>query len=213
MTENIETTSVPESFDLLAWIDTGTIATREVTLFIDHEAAVEYADIQKQLAVLQAEADAVLAEDGPMTYTPPHADEIADLEAQAEVLQGRLDAAKAVWTVRAISHDELKQVFNSIKYPKAPVPPKDGAAKPLVEAFYDKSEAYGLAKMEVDEARKVALVATAVTSVVTGVGVRDSVTAEELQLLKKRPHGQQWLDMLWAAVESASDSKVTPPVF
>jgi len=114
----------PAEFDLMDWLNTGTIARRRVTIYNDPSLVDEFERIEARLAELgwsddetpgQAKADAPLVD--------PAAEEIEDLLAERDSVIARWDAAKSVWTVRAVSQTEVERSFDEVPIPKAPTPP------------------------------------------------------------------------------------------
>ena len=190
-------------FDLIAFLDTGTVATRDVRIYIDHESFGAHRTVLADIARLRAEYGEHLPSSGVVD---------ADLEAKAVELEERLRASEIVWTVRAASRDEYQAAFKSVKRPKHPNAPKDKAPQPIVDAYHAKVEEYALAKLEADETFKVTLLAEVVIAVKTPAGCSDGITVDELQSLRSRPHGQQWIDLLWAAFNEASDERAEPPI-
>ncbi|WP_344250964.1 hypothetical protein, partial [Isoptericola hypogeus] len=118
---------------------------------------------------------------------------------------------KAVWTVRAVSRDEVHASYEELPDPKMPVPPKDGAAQRLHDEFGNRVQEYTRAKAKADEDRKLVLLAVAVVGIETSRGNTDYVTVEQLRALRSRPHGQQWITLLYGAMEAATENDVEIP--
>jgi hypothetical protein len=187
-------------FDFIAWLDTGVVATRKVTLYIDAAAAAEYMRVVAELDSVEAGED-----DDSMT-----GGKAAHLRERKAELEAMLKDAQMVVTVRALSKEEVDAANEAIPSPKSPMPPKENAAPEVQARFMEKIEVFLKAKQQAEEARKLALLGVAVQQIETAAGTRDHITAEELASFRKRPHGQQWLDLLWAATNEATDEKANP---
>ena len=206
MSETKDAAGVTEDFDLLAFVATGTIARREVVIYNDHEAARECQRLQEAI-------DAADDED-PKTDGPLGGDfqSKAELEAEAASWLERLQASKMTWTVRALSAEEIDRAYEAVPDPKMPTPPKDGAAQGLKDRFTERWVAYQVDVEKAKADRRLVLIAAAVESIETPAGVSGAITAETLRSLRGKPHGQGWIDRLWAAVDEASSEEVEPPV-
>ncbi|GAA1992925.1 hypothetical protein GCM10009718_33310 [Isoptericola halotolerans] len=211
MDQTKDAAGVTEDFDLLAFVETGTIATREVVIYTDHEAARRCQEIEAALDALDDDGPDDRKQDAPLGA---ESDETrrAELEAEAEQWLERLQASKMTWTVRALSNDEIKASFDVVAAPKMPVPPKEGVAQAIKDRWHERVEEYGRKKAEADEDRNLVLVANAVVGIETPAGSTGSVTVEQLKALRSKPHGQQWIDRLYTAVDAATSDEVEPPV-
>ena len=220
MTTTASESITVESFDLLDWINTGTVARRQVPLYIDHDAYAEVKRLCEELEELgwtaeQAAEDARRApQDGPLSGSVDayRTEQMRALEAELESWSARLDASRMLWTVRAVSEDEVRASFDAIPVPKAPLPPKDGAAQAIQERWMERVSEFNRAKAAAEEERKLHLIAAAVTCVETVKGARDVVTIDELRALRSRPHGGQWIERLYKAIGEATDENAEPPV-
>jgi hypothetical protein len=186
---------VAEDFDLLEFIDSGTIARREVVIYTDHEAAARCHEIA-------AEPDA-----GPEESL---GETTSDAEA-AEWLE-RLMASKMTWTVRALSSDEIERAMDEVKPPAMPVPPNNNAPRQVHEQWAEQVREYNVAKAKADADRRLVLISYAVLGVETARGTLAAVDVDTLRGLRAKPHGQGWIDKLYAAVDEASSEDVEPPV-
>jgi hypothetical protein len=210
-------TITPETFDLLDWIQTGTVARRQVPIFIDHAAFAEYQRLTGRLKELGWSAlEATRAErpaDGPLDEpVNPHTEEIAALEEELAGVEERLFASRMVWTVRALSRDEIEATFDQCPDPKLPVPPKDGAAKAVHDKWMEKVSENQKGIRNADRTRELLMIQAATESVETARGVRDEVTVEELRAIRSRPHGAAWMDQLSEAIAAATNENAEPPV-
>ena len=215
MPANTPTESITEdAFDLLDWINTGTVARRQVVIYTDHEAYAQAVRITDRLAELGwTERDDDRPQDGPLSEgIGPDDDEVAALEAELESWSARLDKSRMTWTVRAVSKDEITAAADANPEPKMPPPPKDGAPAAVQERWMERVQAYNRAKRVRDEVVNLAVVAAAVVSIETPAGTQDGVTVDQLRALQGRPHGAQWVERLYKAVEQATDENVAPPV-
>lgn len=195
------------------WLKTGTIGRRTVTIYADVEAGKRLAEIDQRLTELTAAADDTDAPvDAPLSAST--APEIAELEAEAEVLLDRLEDSKSVWTVRAVSQDEVEATYTAergVVSPKMPVPPPQGAAQKVQERYAENFRAYAERNEQARKERRLHLLVIAVETIETARGTREGVTLEQLHALQARPHGQQWIDTLYQAVQAATEQDVEPP--
>lgn len=210
------------AFDLLDWIKTGTVARRQVVIFTDHEAHSEAARITAEMDALGWTAEQAAEDerrrgrpaDGPLSEAGDSgtADQLAALERELGTWSERLDASRMVWTVRAISQDEAQRAYDAIKQPSMPLPPKEGAAASVQEAWAARVAEVNVKRREADELRQLHAIAAAVESVETPAGVREGVTVDELKALRGIPHGAQWIEKLAAAMDAATTEDIAPPV-
>lgn len=202
-----------DSFDLMGWIESGTVARREVTIYNDPALVTEYNQLQAQLDELgysdDEEARTQRAQDA--TLGDGHGAEIQDLLDRMADLYSRWQDSKAVWTVRAVSVDEINAAQKQLPDPKMPIPPKEGAAQRLQDAWAEKAREYSLEKVQADEDRKLVLLAIAVVGIETPAGSATGATFEQLKALRSRPHGAQWIELLYQAMEAATENDVEIP--
>jgi len=207
--ENDET--IAEDFNLLDWIKTGTIAKREVTIYIDHDAATEYADVLKEIAKIDPD-DLDIDGDVPLGHADPAVLRLEELRDRQAILEDALRDARMVWTVRAVSRDEIDAVFEAVPAPRPPLPAKENLNAAAQEKFLARVEGYNKAKAKCDEERQLRLLAVSVMSIETRKGIKDSVSLDELKALRGRPHGQQWITLLTQAMDAATGAEAAPPV-
>lgn len=213
MTE--ETTTIPETFDLLDYIHSGTIATREVVLYADEAAGDELDRLVKALEALgwsedgQALRSGERPQDGPLDESGDEA-EIADLLEQAVAAKEALESSRSVWTVQALSDEAAREAMDSVEMPKMPTPPKESAPERERERYLARHIAYGKEREKAEREQRRALLAAAIVSVETPSGTVDGATVEQLRALDSRPGGKKWLDKLWVALEDAA--KADPDV-
>lgn len=204
-----------DSFDLMEYLTSGTIAKRQVTIYNDPEAGDLLVSTLERLAELGwSEDDEQGGEpvDGPLSDADDEPDpEVAELLEVAQEAQERLEASKSVWTVRALSEEEAEATFEAVPLPKMPMPPKDNSPEKDRLKFARQAQEYGSAKVESDRKRKLLQVAAAVVSVERGGRSVDSVSVEMLEALRTRPQGEQWIDKLAAALNEAQKSDPDVP--
>src|SRR5690625_3133097 len=111
-----------EDFSLLAWMETGTVAERKVTHYHDQAAYSDYLDWERRYE----EAETQHGADGGEEVLGSK-DVFAELDAEGERILERLEASKSVWTVRALSNEELEAIDAEHPFPKPPVEPGRGA--------------------------------------------------------------------------------------
>jgi hypothetical protein len=206
----------PEEFDLEAWLSTGTIGHATVDTYADVVAGQTLIDLQdrrdelcKKLGIDPDEEPAAAAfpKDQPLSEYDGADDELADLDDQIEEMRQRLAASKMTWHLRAISAEEIDAAHDKHEIPQPPVDPGPNASEQAKTRFGKKAMAYGRARTEYDLSVRLEIIATAAESVATAAGSR-SVDAALLRKLRARPHGQQWIDRLYKAVEQALKEEV-----
>lgn len=208
----------PADFDLNDWIETGTVARREVKIhnrpdlyerFVAIEAELEALGYQDPEDVADAEPDAqgdeALDAGGD---DDAHVYEL--LEERAEIFQ-LWDESLAIWTVQAISQEQVDEAIAAVDSPKQPLPPKQGAPQRLQAEYQTKLLEYGNALEKVKRERRLYMISAAVISVETSRGTATGATVDQLRALQGRPHGQQWLDKLYNALTDATQDDVEIP--
>jgi hypothetical protein len=192
----------PEDFDLMAWIASGTVATRTVDIFNRPDMVAEYEALEAEYAEAE-KAAARAGDDAPLSAVDPR----PDIEARMAEWRERWEASKATWTVRALSHDEIENTFEpktgGVSSPPQPVPPPAQAGKKAAEDYAEKVTKWARTVHEADRERTLHLIAAAVTAVESTRGrlERDPgeppiVTVEALRTLRDRPHGDTWVGMI-----------------
>lgn len=199
----------PSDFSLADWLTTGTVARQHVTIHADQEAGKRLAEIQARLDELghdgaaDPEADSPLGADGD--------GEVAGLLAEAETLVDRWEQSKATWEVRALSADEVAACIDLAPVPTPPVAPAQHASPEAQRKFAERAMAFARKQTEAHDQQRMHMIARAVVSVTTARGTVPGVTVDDLRDLKARPHGKQWLDRLYAAIEKATEEDVEVP--
>lgn len=207
--------TLPADFDLLDYIKSGTIAKREVALYADERAGEELVALIAQLKDLGwseegQDEKATRPKDGPLDATSDETD-IADLLEKARSAQERLDSSKSVWTVQAISPEVADAALESIKDPKAPIPPKEGAAERVKEAYQDRYVEYRKGCDVAERDRRLVLLSEAIISVETPNGTSSGVSIDHLKALRQRAGGQKWIDKLWSGLNEAQSEDPDVP--
>lgn len=187
MNEHDETIT-PDDFDLMTWIQSGTVATRTVEINNNPALAAEAEALEAEMAAAEAEVGE-MGEDRPMSWVDPR----PDIEARMADLYERWEASKTTWTVRALAHDEIEKAFEAVPSPKQPVAPLPQAGKKAAEEHAEKLTAWGKALHEADRERTLHIIAAAVVSVESQRGRAEGVTVEALRALRDRPHGDSWV--------------------
>ena len=204
-----------KDFDLLSWLETGTTATREVDIYIDHAAYQELVEVEAEQASLEAE----LAEARESALTLHSAGRIEELAEQITALETAITAASAalvaskmVWTVRALSDTEISASIKAVPLPKAPLKPEGYLNDKVLAKLQNQAHAYAAAKVAADKARKIWMVAEATVAITTTSGTKTGITVGELERLLDRPHGAMWLNTVYDAVEAATSQEAAPSV-
>lgn len=184
-----------ETFDLMAWIQSGTVATRQVTIYNNPALAAEYETLEAEMVAAEKTVEDA-AGDAPMSAHDPR----EDIRARMEDLYARWEASKSTWTVRALSDDDIEATYDAqlggVPSPKQPVPPLPQAGKKALEDHGEKVTKWAKAVHEADRERTLHLIAKAVTSVETARGSVDGVSVDEVRSLRDRPHGPQWVGLI-----------------
>jgi len=193
-----------EAFDLMAWIESGTVATRQVTIHNDPALAVEFEALEAEYAAAE-KAAAATAGDVPISSVAP--DPRPGIEARMTDLYARWDASAATWTVRALAHEDVEATFDADKggigHPKQPTPPAANAPEKLRERYAERLMDWARAVSEADRERTLHIIVAAVTAIETPKGRIERepggdpiVTVDVLRALRDRPHGEQWVGVI-----------------
>jgi hypothetical protein len=196
-------TKTLESFDLLEWLNTGTIATREVNLYIDHETYQAWVEANKALKELEDNAPALSLSDGASR---------AELRERINELAEKLDDSKMVWTVRALSDTEIEQSLEAVPGPKLPIKPDGVMGEKLQAKWEARANQYGTEKVAADAERRLWVVQRATEKIITPAGEKLGVEISELKAMSARPHGAGWIAALYAAIEEATSQNATPDI-
>lgn len=200
----------PADFDLLEWIDSGTVARRTVIVYNRPDLIDELERIEESLkAAGYSEQRDEAPKDGPLS--DDRDDAVEPLIERRAQIEADLEAARSMWTVRALSGDEVDGTYVTVPAPKVPVQPGPGASEALRERWGEKVQRYAVAQARADADRKLAQVALAVESIESPKGTAAGVTVEALKALRARPHGGRIIDLLHRAVTEASKSDVEIP--
>lgn len=215
------TTTIPEDFDLLDYISSGTIARREVTLYADDDAGRDLLAALDELRDLgwsedQSEDDRERARQERSLAESGESDAIREAKARAEAAQERLEASKTVWTVQALPADVSQEIVDSIPLPEQPTPPKEGmqASEQARARFQKRWVAYQKAAEEAQDAQRAAILARAVVEVSHPASgrVTEGASVEAIAAMRdRRAGGRVWFDKLWKALEDAQSSDPDVP--
>lgn len=188
-------------FNLDQWIETGTTANEQVVIYANRALAGEYTALERRLAALEDAGDESI-ENGA---------EQAALLRKMEDLYERWQASKATWTVRALSDEEVRAVYDKHPTPKAPQKPADDAPAEVKQAWQGAMEMHLRALTLATDERNLAYVEAAVTRVETTLGAVAVVTIDQLRRMRNRPHGSQDLNRLIEAVNRVTQGDVEVP--
>lgn len=193
-----------DEFDLLEWIESGTVARRSVVIYNDPGVVAEFEDVQRRLAIAEQAAkdpEASVAEES----------EVAALRERLEALWQRWEDSKSVWTVQALSEEQARLVLESYPVPPAPVHPGADASDEEKAAHGARLREWAPLADAAREERNMAFIAAAVVKVETSRGVATSVSVEALRKMRARPHGKARTTELLKAVEAATEGDVEVP--
>lgn len=214
-----EPTTIPEDFDLLDYITSGTVARREVILYADDEAGQELLAAMGALESLGWTEDGATRDGDDATRSERSlagdGAEIEELKARALAAQERLDASRSVWTVQALSSEESSEILESLPLPTMPVPPKESAGDRERARYQKQFLEYRKAAERVEKEQQYALLARSIVSVERPSGITTGVTLEHIRALGARPGGELWFKKLWAGLNEAqvSDPDVPRPTW
>jgi hypothetical protein len=193
-------------FDFFAWLETGTIATRDVEIFIDHDAYAKSVAIQKQLTELDDEDALTLTEAATVEDTREL------LLSQLEAAVARLEASKMVWSVRALSDDEINASYEAVPQVFEPMKPEGYMSDKVRAKWETRVLAYAKAKAKADADRRLWVVAQATEKIVTTTGTLTGITVEGLKTMLGRPHGAAWIAAVYKEINDAINQEATPPL-
>lgn len=210
--------TIPADFDFMAWLTSGTVATRTVEIHNDPALVAEFEALDRELKAVErkyarAGGDAPLDEDDPRPAILARMEELAD----------RWDASKSLWTVRALSDDEVQATFDpeqgGIAVPRQPLPPLPAQGDKARERFVEKFADWERRNEAANKARRLLIIAAALESIESPQGRRErvdgqpAVTLDELRAMAARPHGETWITKLDKAVTAATkeDGEVPRP--
>lgn len=206
MTEHPADPILEDDFDLDAWLSAGTLARRAVQIFNAPHLAAEY-DI---LATRLAEAEATTADEDATVGTKTA---VHSIHAEMSALADRWEASKAFWTVRALTEDEIRAIYE--QHPDPDVPELIRKKRAPGEVWDDEqraaADAFVTARDENVNERNMAMIACAVVEVSCGGRTRRSVTVDQVRKLRARPHGKEQTQRLLSAIESATTGEVEVP--
>lgn len=193
-----EDTTIPDDFDLMAWIESGTVATRTVKIHNNPALVAEAEALQAELAAAE-KAIAETGGEGPLGAADPR----PGIEERMRAVSEAWDESCAEWTVRAIAYDDIERLYEAVPHPKQPAPPPATAGDKAREKYAERMTAWGKAVAAADRERTLHYIATAVTAVETTkgriereVGAPPIVTIDALRALRDRPHGEQWVGVI-----------------
>ncbi|ROR95981.1 hypothetical protein EDD28_0551 [Salana multivorans] len=205
MTTTPETT-IAVDFDLISYINSGTVARREVVIYADEQAAGELIDALAALRALgwsdDEEPRPSTPKDGPLDE-PSEPAGVGLLLDRARAAQERLDASRSVWTVQALSSETADDIMAEHPLPKMPTPAKDSASERERERYQERYLAYRESVDRTQREQRYALLSRAVVSVETPHGTAEGASVEQLHAIDARPGGQKWIDRLWSALDEA----------
>lgn len=198
-----DTDNIANDFDIFDWIESGTVARRTVEIYNDPGVAAEYEGLERELEAAERDAQA--------ERTVGESDVVTDLLERMESLWRRWQASKAVWTVQALPQERVREIFDEVALPEAPVEPAKDAPKGEQTKYKKALEKHLHKVQEVVDERNFRLIAAAVVSVETSRGSASSVPVEAVRRLHDRTHGPDQVTRLVKAVEDATTGEVVIP--
>jgi hypothetical protein len=208
----------PDAFDLMAWIESGTVATRQVVIHNNPAMLAEAEALEAEYTAAD-KAAADTGGDAPMAAVDPR----RDIDRRMKAWQKRWDGSRSTWTVRALAFDDIEATFDADKggvpTPKRPTPPPAQAGAKAQEKFGERVTAWARAVTEADRERTLHIIAAAVTAIESPKGRLERepghdpiVTVEALRALRDRPHGEQWVGVIPSTQGKATTGRLAQAV-
>lgn len=175
------------------WLESGTVARQQVTIYADQAATEE-------LDALQAELEALEKDSAPRTISEPS--RARALESRFEELRERWEASRITFTLAPIERDTIHRIFE--KLPNPPEPPRAAQSAPK-KVKEDAEKARRAWALEVDrqEAERVLhLLAESIVRVERPGGSASSITVEQLRAMRDAKYGVPRINRLWAAYQA-----------
>lgn len=196
-----------EEFSVLDWMQTGTVAERKVTAYNDQSAYSDYLEWERRYEEAEKEHKASGGEE-----VLGSKDAFAELDAEGERILARLESSKAVWTMRALSEEQLDEIGARFPLPKDPTPPGRNADRAALKKFNDYLKGEFAQELEAAvNAQNYAILEAAFVKMETPKGTVETVNVDQLRKMNSYPHGAQLLKRLQEAVKEANASEVEPP--
>jgi hypothetical protein len=192
-----------QTLDLLDWVESGTIARREVIIYNDLALVAEADAAEEALRVALSAA----SEDAERSMGEP--DDVAAARERLDDIYARWEASKAVWTVRALDDDEIRVICEELPAPERPASPAPDASPEWHHAHQDALRMWVKESQDVTDERNLRYVSKAVVSVVTAKGTATEASVGVLRTMRARAHGKMRLALLIKATEEATTGDVS----
>lgn len=192
-------------FDIMAWIESGTVAQRSVVIYNDPAIVAEFEALERRR--VQAEA----SDDDGDEASIADSSELAEIRAAMESLQERWEASKAVWTVQALDDQKIRDLTEMHPAPKRPESVPDDSSDEVKAAHADAMRDWNERLIAARDERNLAFISAAIVRVETAQGTATAVPVEALRAMRSRPHGATRITQLLAAVENATAGDVEIP--
>lgn len=194
--------STTDDFDILDWIESGTVAERSVVIYNDPALVGEFERLDRELKAAEQAKKAGAAEE-----SVGEADPVAVIIARMKDLHARWEASKATWWVRALPAEDIKAIARQFPDPPRPDFPKDTPTEQRAAEY----QAWADAAAAATDDRNLRYLEKAVFKIETPRGTAKGITLDALRKIKSRAHGTPTLNRLIKALEQAQDGDVEIP--
>lgn len=205
-----------DTFDLIDWINRGTVGERDVVIYNDPSLVAEYERLEARHAELLRDAD----DDPEATLADEHP--AAAIEREMVELYERFEASKMTWTIRALTDAEVRAIHERLPLPDGPREPREPKGSPKASqawAEYRRALAAYKADLErhlervaeVQDDRNLHTIAAATMRVTTTAGTVDGVTYEQVRALREGPYGKVRVERLINAISDLTTKEAVIP--
>lgn len=203
--------TTPEiSFD--DWLATGTTAQVEVETYSDQAALSRYTAAAALVRDYQTMAKA--KKEGAESSITDGDDELQALIADAESAWEDVEASRAVWTVRALSVDEVDEIHATHPAEKMPDQPGKNSPAGARTIYEQKMKSWAADAAALQLAANAEMVAKAFISMTTAAGTVTSITGGQLLRFRSEPgHLSDFGRLVNAVAEATRDDKVPAAPF
>jgi hypothetical protein len=191
--------STTDDFDILDWIETGTVAERSVIIYNDPALVGQFERLERDLKAAERAKESGTGEESVGDEDP-----VAAVLRQMKALAEQWEASKATWWVRGLAPEDIDAVVAQFPDPPAPEIP---AGVPLAKRA-ELMRPYLVEQKRIADERNLHHVAKAVIRVETARGTAHGISVDALRKMRARPHGPSRLSQLIEAVNEATNGDV-----
>lgn len=204
MADNItpDSEAVPVGDDWFdQWLETGTVAQRSVPIYGRPDLFAKYEDLERRRQIA-AEVDQEERSLGDSS--------LADIDEEINALYKQWQESKTVWYIRALQPDEIDQARDEVNFPDEPKP-AEGEKELSAEArreYEREAEAANTRANQIFVARSLVKIENS-----RGEVVRESITPEQVKVMREKLGDQQILRLVAAAMVAATQEVSIPVPF